>query len=41
MSTEMLQVLLALAGGIVAFLLGKELGTGYAWWRARREGDHS
>jgi len=36
MSTETLQILLAVAGWIVAFLLGKELATGYAQWRAGR-----
>jgi hypothetical protein len=36
MSTETLQIVLAVAGWVVAFLLGKELATGYAWWRARR-----
>ena len=39
MSTETLQILLAVAGWIVAFLLGKELAMGYAVWRARRGGD--
>ena len=41
MSTEasQLQILLAVAGWIVAFLLGKELATGYAVWRARRDED--
>lgn len=38
-STETLQIVLAVAGWIVAFLLGKELATGYSAWRARRDGD--
>ena len=41
MSTEMLQILLAVAGWIVAFLLGKELATGCALWRARRDREKS
>lgn len=36
MSTETLQILLAVAGWIVAFLLGKELTTGFTLWRTRR-----
>jgi hypothetical protein len=39
MSTETLQILLAAAGWIVAFLLGKELATGFSAWRARRDED--
>ena len=39
MSTEALQIVLAVAGWIAAFLLGKELATGYSAWRARRDGD--
>ena len=35
-STETLQALLAVAGWVVAFLLGKELATGYSQWRAQR-----
>jgi hypothetical protein len=36
MSAEMIQIALAMLGWIVAFLLGKELATGYSQWRARR-----
>jgi hypothetical protein len=36
MSTETLQILLAVAGWVVAFLLGTQLATGYSVWRARR-----
>jgi hypothetical protein len=36
MSAESLQVALAVVGWVVAFLLGKELATGYTLWRARR-----
>jgi hypothetical protein len=36
MSMETIQILLAVAGWIVAFLLGKELATGYSLWRAGR-----
>ena len=39
MSTETIQILLAVAGWVVAFLLGKELATGYAVWRAGRPED--
>jgi hypothetical protein len=35
MSVETLEFGLLLAGWIVAFLLGRELHTGYMWWRAR------
>lgn len=35
MPTEALQFALLLAGWIVAFLLGKELHTGFQQWRAR------
>jgi hypothetical protein len=34
---DILQSALALAGGAVAFLLGRELATGYQQWRARRD----
>jgi hypothetical protein len=36
MSMETIQILLAVAGWVVAFLLGKELATGFSLWRARR-----
>jgi hypothetical protein len=36
MASETLQIWLAIAGGIVAFLLGKELARGFVQWRARR-----
>jgi hypothetical protein len=36
MSSETLQIWLAIAGGIVAFLLGKELARGFVQWRAHR-----
>jgi hypothetical protein len=36
MSPESLQIWLAVAGWLVAFLLGKELAAGYLEWRARR-----
>jgi hypothetical protein len=36
MTAETLQVLLVLSGWLVAFLLGRELGTGYQQWRASR-----
>jgi hypothetical protein len=36
MSSEMLQMWLAVAGWVVAFLLGKELATGLLQWRAQR-----
>ena len=39
MSVETMQTLLAVAGWIVAFLLGKHLAAGYALWRARRDED--
>jgi hypothetical protein len=35
MSVEMLEFLLLLSGWIVAFLLGRELQTGYRQWRLR------
>jgi hypothetical protein len=41
MSTETVQISLAVAGWIVAFLLGKELAAGYALWRARRNREKS
>ena len=34
MSSEMLQIWLAVAGWAVAFRLGKELATGFLQWRA-------
>jgi hypothetical protein len=40
-SFELVQVALAVLGWLVAFLLGKELATGYLQWRAqRRDDDH-
>ena len=36
MTPELLQLSLALMGALVAFLLAKELATGYVWWRSRR-----
>jgi len=36
MSTETLQIWLADAGWVVAFLLGKELAIGFVQWRAQR-----
>jgi hypothetical protein len=36
MSSEMLQIWLAVAGWAVAFRLGKELATGFLQWRAQR-----
>lgn len=35
----LLQYVLLLAAWVVAFLLGKELQTGFAQWRARRRGE--
>ena len=35
MSVETLEFLLLLSGWIVAFLLGRELQTGYRQWRLR------
>jgi hypothetical protein len=35
MPTETLQLALSLAGALVAFLLGRELATGYRQWRSR------
>jgi hypothetical protein len=35
MSPETLEFLLLLSGWIVAFLLGRELQTGYRYWRMR------
>jgi hypothetical protein len=35
MSTETLEFVLLLAGWIVAFLLGRELQTGWRQWRMR------
>jgi hypothetical protein len=39
MSSELLQVVLAVVGWVVAFLLGKELALGYVQWRARGRDD--
>jgi hypothetical protein len=39
MSMETIPILLAVAGWVVAFLLGKELATGYAVWRGQRDPD--
>jgi hypothetical protein len=36
MSTETQEFLILLSGWIVAFLLGRELQTGYRRWRLRR-----
>jgi hypothetical protein len=36
MTPELTQIWLAVLGWLVAFLLGKELATGYVQWRARR-----
>jgi hypothetical protein len=36
MSADTLQISLAVVGWIVAFLLGKELASGYSLWKARR-----
>jgi hypothetical protein len=36
MSFETLQIALAVTGGVVAFLLGKELARGFVQWRAQR-----
>lgn len=36
MSSETLQIWLAVAGWVVAFLLGKELAIGFMQWRAQR-----
>ena len=41
MSSELLQVSLAVIGWLVAFLLGKELATGYLQWRRRRDDSNS
>jgi hypothetical protein len=35
MPAETLEFLLLLSGWIVAFLLGRELQTGFRWWRLR------
>ncbi len=35
MPTEIVEFALLLAGWVVAFLLGKELHTGFVAWRAR------
>ena len=35
MSVETLEFVLLLAGWIIAFLLGRELHTGYTQWRTR------
>jgi hypothetical protein len=35
MTHETLQIALAVLGWLVAFLLGKELATGFSQWRAR------
>ncbi len=35
MPTEIVEFALLLAGWVVAFLLGKELHTGFVTWRAR------
>jgi hypothetical protein len=36
MTPETLQIALAVLGWLVAFLLGKELATGFTQWRASR-----
>jgi hypothetical protein len=41
MTPELTQIWLAVLGWLVAFLLGKELATGYVQWRARRRDDPS
>jgi hypothetical protein len=35
MTPELIQIWLAVVGWFVAFLLGKELATGYLQWRTR------
>jgi hypothetical protein len=37
MSSELLEVSLAVIGWLVAFLLGRELANGYVQWRRRRD----
>jgi hypothetical protein len=39
-SPELAQVSLVVLGWLVAFLLGKELATGYVQWRAGRRDDN-
>jgi hypothetical protein len=41
MSVETLEFLLLLSGWIVAFLLGRELQTGYRLWRLRVAEQHT
>ena len=36
---DLMQYTLLLSGWVVAFLLGKELQTGFAQWRARRRSE--
>jgi hypothetical protein len=40
MTPELMQIWLAVLGWVVAFLLGKELATGYVQWRASRRQQH-
>ena len=40
MTPELMQIWLAVLGWLVAFLLGKELATGYVQWRASRGQQH-
>jgi hypothetical protein len=39
MTPELMQLSVAIVGWLAAFLLGKELATGYGWWRARRRNE--
>lgn len=41
MSVETLEFLLLLSGWVVAFLLGRELQTGYRLWRVRVAEEHT
>jgi hypothetical protein len=39
LSPDLVQLFLIVFGWLVAFLLGKELATGFSQWRARRRMD--
>jgi hypothetical protein len=39
MTSELLELVLLMAGWLVAFLLGRELGIGFSQWRERRGAD--
>ena len=41
MSVETLEFLLLLSGWVVAFLLGRELQTGYRLWRLKTAGQRA